>query len=174
MQKKIQLLSLLILFGLSSCVDFTSLEDAEIPDYEAEFAVPLINSRVTIQDMIDANTSPEELRIDEDGTLRFIYQGAEIRRSGQEVFQQLTADFPPFIPVPLPETRVPLSIINGIDLDRLDFKAGAFTYTFQNPNAEKVFVNFEFTSLQKEGTPLQFMVEVPAFSGSVGNENASN
>lgn len=166
MQMKTQLLSLLLLFSFTSCVDFTSLSDAEVPDYEAEFAIPLINSRVTIQEIIDAGESLEALHIDADGSLRFEYQGSEVEGTGEQAFQLLTADFPPFFPVGQPETRFPLSIINGINLDRLDFKAGTFVYSFQNPNSEKVVVNFEFSSLQKNGTPLRFKAEVPAFSGS--------
>ena len=165
MQLKNQIFSVLLLLGLSGCIDLADLSDAQVPDYEAEFALPLINSRVTIKDILDNDGSIDQLMVDLDGTLRFQYQGTEIRREGAEVFEQLTGDFPPVFPVLLPETRFPLSLISDIELDRLDFKGGQLVYYFENSNPENLSVEFEFSSLQQGGAPLRVTAEVPAFSG---------
>lgn len=171
---KTQIFYILLFLGLSGCIDLADLSDAQVPDYQAEFAVPLLNSRVTIKDVLDSNASIDGLTVDPDGTLRLQYRGAESRQEGAAIFQELTDDFPPAFPVPLPETRYPLSLISTIELDRLDFKAGQFVYYFENPNLESLTVEFEFSSLRKDGVPLRITAEVPAFSGSGMRPAATN
>jgi hypothetical protein len=166
MKLKTQALSLLILFSLTACINITNLEDAKTSNYDAEFAIPLINSRVTIQNFVDATESMNELQIDEEGNIFFIYEGSETRRNGQEVFQIQADLFPPFVELFSPETRISFAIVNGVLLDQLNVKAGHFIFSFQNPNPEKVFVSFEFTTLLKDGVPLQYKFEIPASTGS--------
>ncbi|HKK73760.1 MAG TPA: hypothetical protein VJ953_01700 [Saprospiraceae bacterium] len=166
MQLKTQIFSILLFFSLGSCVDFADLSDAQVPDYEAEFAVPLINSRLTIKDMIDSNTPIDGLSIASDGTLRFQYFGTEVRREGEAVFEDLTANFPRIFTLPAREIRFPLSLVSNVELDRLDFKTGQFVYTLENPNEESILVEFELSTLFNDETPFRFTVEVPAYSGS--------
>lgn len=161
MQMKNQIFSVLLFLGLSGCVDFADLSETQIPDYQAEFALPLINSQVSIKDLIDSDASINGLSVDADGTLRFRYLGSEIRRDGAELFQQVEEDFPPAFPVILPETRYPISEFSDIELERLDFKAGQLIYYFENPNLERVTVEFEFSSLLKDGEPLRITAELP-------------
>jgi len=165
MQLKNQIFSLVLLSGLSSCIDLAQLDSAELPAYEAEFALPLVHSRITIKDLLDSSAPMDALSVDPDGTLRFQYRGTEIRSDGAEVFAELSRNFPPAFPVLLPEMRYPISGFSDIVLDRLDFEDGQFVYYLENPNPEPVSVVLEFTTLQQAGAPLRVSTTLPAFSG---------
>lgn len=173
MNRKSQFFSLLILLSFTSCIDISSLDEVKTSNYQAEFALPLINSRVTVQDFVDANES-DELQIDESGNISYIYEGIETRRFGQEVFQSQADLFPPYVQLFRPESRISFAIANGIYLDQLDVKAGNFIFSFQNPNSEKAIVFFEFTSLQKDGVPLRYNFEIPAASESNNRPTYTN
>lgn len=171
---KILIFSLFFLLVLSSCIDLAELSDTRVADYQAEFALPLINSRVTIKDILDNDGPIEGLSVDPDGTLRLQYEGVEIRRDGEEVFEQLTRGFPSTFAVFRSDIRYPLSLVRGIELDRLDFKSGQFTYYFENPHPEPLSVVFEFSSLIKDGESFKVEVEVPAYSGSGARPTVTN
>lgn len=173
MNLRTQVLSLIILFSITSCIDIANLENVKSANYNAEFALPLVNSKVTIQNFVDANGAIDELQIDDEGNITYIYEGMATERYGQEIFQIQADLFPPFVQLFRPETRVSFAIVNGVILDQLDVKAGYLTYSFQNPNPEKVFVHFEFSTLQKDGVPLQYNFEIPASTGD-GNLSTVN
>lgn len=166
MQFKNQLLLLALLLLTFGCVDLDSLEDAKLPAYQAEFAVPLVNSRLTIEDLLAVDQSIGEVEIGGDGTIQLIYRGGILNRQSSEVLEDFQASFPPFIPITSKSQRIPLSLINNLDLDQLIFKAGAFSYYLENANDQAIQVNFEFTSLiNEEGTPLRFSVSLDANDG---------
>ncbi|MEM6380561.1 MAG: hypothetical protein AAF705_20420, partial [Bacteroidota bacterium] len=163
MQLKNQLLGLALLLITFGCVDFNSLEDAKLPEYQAEFAVPLVNSRITMEDILEADPSIGTLEVNSDGTIQLVYSGAILSRQSSEVLEQFQASFPPFIPIISKTQRIPLSLINNLDLEQLIFKAGSFSYYLENANDQSMQVNFEFTSLVSvDGTPLRFSVNLNA------------
>lgn len=166
MQFKNQLLPLALLLLTFSCVDLDSLEKAKLPVYQAEFAVPLVNSRLTMEDILAVDQSIGELEIGQDGTLQLVYRGAVLNRESSEILEQFQASFPPFIPITSKSQRIPLSLINGLDVDQLIFKTGSFSYYLENANDQAIQVNFEFSSLIKEdGMPLRFSVNLDANDG---------
>ena len=163
MQVKNQLLGLALFLFTFGCVDFNNLEDAKLPEYQAEFAVPLVNSRLTMEAILEADQSIGTLEVNSDGTIQLVYRGAVLIRQSNEVLTQFQSSFPPFIPIISKTQRIPLSLINNLDLDQLIFKTGAFSYYLENANDQPMQVNFEFTSLvQDDGTPLRFSVNLNA------------
>jgi hypothetical protein len=171
---RILIFSLFLSLVLSSCIDLVELNDARVTNYQAEFALPLINSHVTVKDILDSDTPIEGLSVDPDGTLRLQYEGVEIRREGVEVFDQITRGFPSTFPVFRSEIRYPLSLVRGIELNRLDFKSGQFTYYFENPHPDPLSVVFEFRSLIKDGEFFKVEAEVPAYSGTGARPTVTN
>lgn len=175
MQFKNQLLGLALSLLTFGCVDFNNLGEAKLPDYQAEFAVPLVNSRLTMADILDVNQTVGSLEVDVDGTIQLIYRGAVLNRQSSEVLEPLRSSFPPVIPIFSKNLRLPLSLFNGLDLDQLIFKAGNFSYYLENGNNQAMQVDFEFTSLVKEdGTPLKFSVDLSANEGTGSRPFATN
>ncbi|GAB5552617.1 MAG: hypothetical protein Sapg2KO_22080 [Saprospiraceae bacterium] len=175
MQLKNQLLGLTLSLLTIGCVDFNSLGDAKLPDYQAEFAVPLVNSRLTIADILDVNQTIGSLEVGADNTLQLIYRGDVLKRQSNEILEQFQSSFPPFIPVFSKDLRLPLNLLNGLELDQLIFKAGGFTYYLENENDQGLQIDFEFSSLiHEDGTPLQFSLNLDAYTGTGAKPFATN
>lgn len=175
MQLKNQLLGLALTLLTFGCIDFNSLEDAKLPNYDAVFAVPLVNSRLTMEDILEVESSIGSLEVGADGTIQLVYRGDILNRQSEEVLIEFTSSFPPAFPIFSKEQRLPLSLLNGLDLDQLTFKAGDFSYYLENTNDRTMSLNFEFTSLvNEEGSPLIFSANLNPNDGTSNRPFASN
>jgi len=165
---------ILLLFCCGACVDLGTLNELQSPEYQAEFAVPLFNSEIGIGEILAESPDLDALRIDETGLLHFEYRGAVLRREAAEIFDQISAAFPPVIPILSNDLALPFTIPNGISLDRLDLKAGTLSYYLENPNEAPVDIVVRFPTFVRNGEPLEFMLSLPAYSGSGPRPSLSN
>lgn len=157
--------SLALLLG--SCRQFDDLKDISSVDYEAEYAIPLVNTSLTLQDVLQKIEENSVIFIDPDGLIRFKYSGDVITKTSDQVFAAINetlAQFP-VIPVQSKKQALPFSSPDGLQMDRLDLKGGRFIYGFNNPNTQPVTVNIKLPQVTKAGVPLSFLVNVPAYSG---------
>lgn len=156
----------LLFFALLSlnyaCSDLESLQNIEGIDVDAEYAFPLMDSRVAMTDLIADFDDQASLLVDDDGLLRFFYQGDTTIRDSKEIFDQINAVLPPLIPV--------LNNVNGfsvanssLDIDQVIFKGGDLEYTFFNRNSNSVTVEVSIPEMSKDGAPLSETHTVGAF-----------
>jgi len=166
--KLLHFLCLLLGLGqlLTSCQQFEELEDLEEVAYEADFAVPLVDTRFTMEDLIESVEEASTIRIDEDGTIRLFYEGEVLTQSSEELFPPLDEAIPPVIPVVQPRLTIPLELPNETDIDRVDLKQGRLTYSFESRQPEPVSVTIRFPEFSRSGQPLTLEHELPAYSGN--------
>jgi hypothetical protein len=145
-----------------SCNDLDTLQN--IPDLEvdAEYALPLLDSRIEMRRLIDDFDEQAAILVDDDGLLRFFYSGDTTVRDSREIFDQINAVLPPIIPIVTNPSG--FSVANSsLDIDEVRFKAGRLEYTFFNGNSNSVEVTVTIPEIQRNGMPLQQTHQVGAF-----------
>lgn len=144
---------LLTLFILSwtACSDFADLDQIDETDANPEFAVPLIDTRLSITDLLDNFDDNSLLEVDTDGLIHFIYTGDVLSRTSDEVFAAVNDAIPPFIPVTSPRMALPFSSPDGVQIDQIIFKTGKIQYTFQSESEVPLAVKVYIPGLSKDG-----------------------
>lgn len=156
----------LLLATLVSCNQFEELEDLDGVQYDAEYAVPLVDTRLTLEDLLEDFEEDATLVVNTDGSLSLIYRDDVVSQSSDDIFVQINQSLQQPIPILFPTMPLPLSLPSGLKINRLNFKAGTLNYTFENRNNQSVNVVVTFPQITKNGAPLRFQASLPAYSGS--------
>ena len=157
----------LVLLGLFACAEefdeLTTLNDVRV---EAEYALPLVDSRVRLGDLIGDITDDVSLGVDPDGLLRFRYEG-EIAAVGSDVvfdrLDEIAAGI--FIPINSNRTAAPFILPGDVDLDVLSIKGGLLSYNLTNAYGQPVTVRLSLPDAKLDGEPLVITGQLPAWDG---------
>jgi hypothetical protein len=141
----------------------SKLLDIEGIESDPTYAFPLINSRVTLRDLISGFDDNTSLLVEPSGLLKFFYRGDTIIRSSQEVFDGINSTIPPFIPVIDTLFGFPIST-STIKVDLIRFKNGRLDYSFFNNNSNQIRITISLPQILKDNIPLSRTHIVPAFS----------
>lgn len=159
------------LLGLSvtlliACNQFEEVQNLDHVNYDAEYAVPLIDTRLTLQDLLTDFEKDATVQVNADGSLTLIYRDEVVSQSSADIFGKINESLQQPIPILFQTMPLPLSLPNGLKINRLNFKSGNLNYTFENRNNESVNVVVTFPQITKNGVPLTFQNSLPAYSGS--------
>lgn len=163
-----------IAFLCFSCNQFQELEDLEGVKYDAEYAVPIIDTRLSLEDLLEGFEENATLVVNNDGSLSFIYQDTVITQTSDDIFNSINASLPPVIPISGPNVALPFSSPDGLQIDRLDLKGGTLSYYLENKNNESVAIKITFPQVTKNGVPLTYQLSLPAYSGTGSAPIATN
>lgn len=152
--------------------DLTRIDDVRV---SADYAVPLVESTVRLDDLIGEVTDEISLSVDPDGLLRFKYEG-EIAAVGSEiVFERLDAIAAGiFIPITRPQTAAPFVLPDDVDLDVLRVKGGLLSYSLTNGYNRPVTVELTLPDALLDGQPIVISGDLPAYSGDGPLPSLSN
>ncbi len=158
---------LLCLF-FTACDQFEDLENIEDVHYSADYALPLIDSRITMNDLLENFEENSSLTVDADGLLRFRYSGDILTRTTDDVFASINETLANFPLIPIIEERqaLPFTIPNGVDLDRMELSGGELRYGLPNRYDFPVNITLIITTAKLAGAPLTVTGNLPAYSGS--------
>lgn len=174
MRKYLMLLVVVIALAAVACEKIDDLEGIDRVRYEADYAVPLVDTKTSLEDLLEGFEENSTLLIDPDGTLRFLYKGDVIAQSSADVFESINESLPPIIPITSPNMALPFTSPDGIAIDRMDLKGGNLVYYFENRNTESVNVKVTFPQVTKNGVPLSYQHNLAAYSGTGNAPSASN
>lgn len=152
---------------LTACQDFDDFESTEGANYDAEYALPLVSTHLSIQDALENAGQLSTLYIDEEGVIHFEYRGDVIAQNSDTLFGRINEALSGQ-PVPLFDNRIalPLKVGDGAEFDRLVIREGKLTWFFQNNHPEPVQVTLSMPDVYKDGEPLQLTGTAPGYSGS--------
>lgn len=156
---------LVILTGCADQIqDLSQIDDIRV---DADYAVPLVNSRVRLADLIGDVTEDVSLSVDPDGLLRFRYEG-EVAAVGSDLvfdrLDQIAAGI--FIPITTNRTAAPFVLPGDVDLDVLRIKGGLLSYNLTNRHNFPVTVRLSLPDAKLDGVPLVVEGTLPAWDGS--------
>ena len=146
------------------CINTVEVDDVRI---RAEYAVPLVDSRVNLTELVGNVDERVRLMVDDDGLLRFTYTDTVPAVTSDEVFDELRT-LARGLPLIITRRReaYPFPAPEDTRLRTLRTKAGAFTYSLPNPYTQPVQIVLTLPGVTRNGEPLQVRGELPAYSGS--------
>ncbi len=141
-------LFLLFLTSFTACVNFNDFEGLEVGDYEGEFAVPLFQSAVSFQQLLNDLSKGSDVLIEPDGSMLISYfQEPQIRRTEDifaiiPIFGALLTDTTNTIPFELPEE---------MDIQIMTFDKGDIAFNFKSFHEDDLTVTFILPQLSRNG-----------------------
>lgn len=156
-------LLLICLICLSSCIKkYKDVDSIELEASQQRFAVPLINTTVSIEDALNSLDDDSYLDIDDDNFISIVYSGSLKSLKAIEFFT-----VPDFI-VPAFDTLNIIPIDNNLlpfDLDLIKLKGGQIQISFESQHNEDLEVEFQINNLSKNGSFFTYQKDLNA----VGN-----
>jgi hypothetical protein len=89
----VRLLILAGLFTWGSCNHLDDLEGLEARGGDAEYAVALVNTQATLQDLLENLDDYTFIDVDDDNLIRLRYKGNLVTKTSQEIFRTLKRHF---------------------------------------------------------------------------------
>ncbi|MCX8210421.1 MAG: hypothetical protein OTI34_05210 [Lewinella sp.] len=144
--------------------EFTQIDETR---YHSAYAVPLIDSEVTLNELIGDVNEEVFLTVDPDGLLRFRYSG-EVPAIGSDViFARLeTIAQGVFVPITQARQAAPFGGGSDIDLDEVRIKSGFLNYSLPNRYDRPVTVTLSIPDARLNGVPFSASADLPAYSGT--------
>lgn len=158
-------LACLLLPGCSSQLeDLSRIDETR---YAAAYAVPIIDSDVTLSELLGDVNEVVSLTVDPDGLLRFRYTG-EVPAVGSDVIFSRLEEIAQGIFLPITRNRqaAPFGGSGDVDVDELRIKSGSLGYNLTNGYDQPVTVTLRIPDARKDGVPFSASSPLPAYSGS--------
>ena len=134
--------------------DFKEIDGIE---YNADFAIPLINSKVTIQEIIDETEDLSLLEIDADGNLTFMYNDTAASADLMELIEDETS-----FPLAIIDTNmtIPFDFFSKVHVRSINLKGGSLFFNLSSSFEEQVNVTISIPDLRKNGVPFSTIVNI--------------
>ena len=139
------------------CQHFDDLENVETVGNDAAYAIPLINTSVSLGDLLEKLDKYTFLDIDSSNLIYLRYKGDIITKTSQEIFQNIEVALPPLVPVLDTVMILPFATSDGVEMDYVELKSGTLQYVFKSFHEDDVSVKVRFPEVQKpNGDILEF------------------
>ncbi|MEL6142531.1 MAG: hypothetical protein AAFU67_13035, partial [Bacteroidota bacterium] len=159
----------LLLLVFSSCQDqFAELGEIDRVRYQANYAVPLVDSRIGMREILEDFEENASLTVNPDGLLRFQYSGDVLTKTSLEVFESIneTIGNAGIIPILSDRQALPFASPDGLELDRLEMNGTTLKYTLTNEYDFPVMVQLVLPTVIRDGEAITVGGQLPAYSGS--------
>lgn len=155
----------IIALTLFSCTKF---DKVTIVDNDAEFAIPLIDTKLTVNDILGQFDENTFITVDQDSLITLNYKGDFLEVNSQTVFDIFNglpgAGFQMMDTVDV----APLQPPNSIRIDLVSFKTGLAGFAYQSFHEEDMMVKFIFPDFRHKVTGEVYEKTINAdYEGSV-------
>lgn len=158
-------LPLLFLFG---CSQFADLEDVERSNYSAAYAVPLLNTSFSMNDLLENFEENSVLTVLPDGLLRLQYSGSVLTENADDVFNAINSTLAGIGGIIIEDNiqALPFSGPDGLVIDRMDLKEGQLFWQFENCHDKPITATISFPTVRRNGIPLTITRTIAAYNGT--------
>lgn len=163
---KMSSMLLLLILSLSAC-QLAELQDIERATYQAEYAIPLVNTSFSMSDVLENFEENSVLTVLPDGLLRLQYSGDVLTETADDVLQSIVDALSNagIILLTQTETTLPFATPNGLEIDRMDLKSGTLDFAFVNCEEVDITASITFPSVTLGGSPLVITRTIQAHDG---------
>jgi len=115
---------------LTGCNQFSDIDEIQDVEFEAAYAVPLINSVSTMVDLLDSSDEDlSQLLTDANGNYTFFYEDEGPEKFSEEIFEQI-----PDFPFALTDTAVSVPVVfyENIELQEMANRVISVLSLFRN------------------------------------------
>ncbi len=159
----IQLKDCILISVLCSMLLYTSCQDPELIDVSPVYAIPLINSSMSIQDVLDRTNTGNLIQVDGDNFITVEYSQEVL---GLDTVNLVTV--PGFSIPQLTTTQViPTPFPSDVDIDIITVKNGKMFINFESNSPNDITVTLDFPSIKKNGNNLQYTMNIANPNGIV-------
>ncbi len=158
---------------LSSCQNFEDFKEIDEVDTEAEYAIPLINTTTSLQDILDEVGDQNDLSgliIADDGSMKVSYQNEPISQNIKELYEDIPS-FPLFLP--FNSNEIPFQFIEDISVEKLHMSDGTLSFDLESNHPEDIDVLITIPNLTKNGLVFNVMTEL-IFTGSAPTQASTS
>ncbi len=152
MRNSLLLLFCTAVFLFQSCQNYEDFRAIDSVDHSPEFAVPLINTSLSIDDILDEVEDISYLTVDPDGSMTLNYSNDQIQKGASELSQELD-DFP--IVLVDSTMNMPAQFFDNLAVNSLYLKNGTIDFEVQSSHTEDINLNIIFPGLKKDNEPLE-------------------
>ena len=140
---------ILILAGIFGCVDIEQVDSRDEFNLDGEYAIPLVNSSISVADITETENTDGIVFTDADGKVTVKYSGNVVERQSFEVFPPIPGigDFP------LIDTSSVLTFpaTNMFSTRKMVFRTTMATFKFTSQFLEPVTVKLTIPKMVKDG-----------------------
>jgi len=133
---------------LSACNKLDDLDNLDVVNYDAEFAVPLFQGSASFDDVLKKFDEGTFITILPDGLIQLNYKGNVVATSSADIFGNL----PPW-PFPVVDTLVGLEFneTSNLDIDLVILKSGFLDWGYQIEHGEPLTVTVSIPNATRDG-----------------------
>lgn len=137
---------------ITACNKIDDLDNLEVVNYEAEFAIPLFQGKASFQDVLEKFDDDTFISILPDGLIQLNYKGNVVATSSADIFGNL-----PALPFPVLDTLVGLEFNNteNLDVDLAILKSGFLDWGYQALHGEPLEVTVTIPNATRDGEVFQ-------------------
>ncbi|MEO1515934.1 MAG: hypothetical protein AAFV95_13010 [Bacteroidota bacterium] len=141
---------MLLVLLVVGCQKFDNLEDLELSERDAEYALPVFQTSTSLQDVLEEFDSNTVIRLEADGSMVLNYKGKITARTSEEIFD--ITNRVANAPFPVTDTlmALPFSIPDGIDIDYALLKTGSLQWFIQSDHPEDIRLTVTIPNLVSE------------------------
>lgn len=144
------ILLVVIISSILSCGVRDEITNAEVEISDQEFAIPIINSQLSISSLTDIDTEGKSsIRIDEQGRATAVYDGTLVRNEAEFLFPPLPGIGDNILPDTNSNVMLPFDPLYRID--EAIFDKTNMSFYFKHVSDEPITVTVSVPSLTKEG-----------------------
>jgi len=159
----------LLAAAMFGCKQSNELQDADILSGDAEFAIPLLKARTSIQDLLENFDDSTYIEIDAEGIIHLRYEGDVLTQTADEFFQVIKTYLPPLIP--LDSTYFTLDFNSAGDQLKVDFarySGGSISVAYVSNYVGMVDLTLTILEASKNGQPLSVHTQFMSPAGTPG------
>ncbi len=135
---------------MSACkTDPSDLEDLAIEDFSAEYAIPIFQAEVSLDEILSNVQENTTMTVEPDGEINLKYSGDFLGLGSADIFDIVTA----VVPIPVTDTIVhaDYDIPNSIEIDFFDLTNGQIVLRYESDHEEDVDIKVTIPQLTKNG-----------------------
>ena len=144
----------------------SKFDDLDVGEREAEFAIPLFSTEVSLQDVLENFDSTTFITVDADNNIVMNYKGDITARNSLDIFETLRRY--DNLPLPVLDTlfALPFDIPNGLDIDFGVMKSGMVDWKWLSDHQEDIQVTVTFPNVTDPDGNVFTHVEDRKYSGT--------
>lgn len=153
------LLGLLSLF-ITACVDIPDFEEIDLIHSDAEYALPLVNSKMTLESVLSDYVDNSNISYDEDGIAIVQYSSDLIRTNANEIFKTIL--FPSAIPFTDTVMHMRFDQEANYIVEKGTFRGDAILYGFTSSYDEDLSIEVGIRQAEMDGQAFKYDLTLPA------------
>ncbi len=135
-----------------SCQNYEDFREVDRVDHNPELAIPLVNSSLSLDDILENEEDFSFLTIAPDGSMSYNYSQDPVEKAASELIEEME-DFP----LALVDSfmSVPVQLFENFTVSKLNLKNGTIAFDIQSSHTEDINLKITFPGMTQNGSPFE-------------------